>query len=345
MKSTEHFESEATLEEQAAGWIVEREEGFGPGRAEAFARWCESDPRRAEAAARVGGTMALLNELPSVRANLESRIGEAAKREIEAASLSPVTHFNPWPWASGLAALLALCAASWWFAPASTKEPETYIADATAPNRVALTDGSVVDLNANSQLQVRFSAGRRQVDLAAGEAHFQVAHNPNRPFIVTANGVSVRAVGTAFDVRLVGDNVEVLVTEGKVEVDRKAASVLFSRTEAVVPQLSAGERTFVTPNLDSTPLVENVVPAKVHALLSWQDRMTSFVDVPLREMVVRVNRCNATRLVIADPSLAERRIGGVIALDNVDAFVRLLEQGGDIAAERRGSEIILRSAR
>jgi transmembrane sensor len=344
MNTTEPFESEAALEEQAAGWIVEREEGFGPGRAEAFAQWCESDPRRAEAAARVGGMLALLNELPSVRARLESRIGNAAKREIEAASFSPVAYFNPWLWASGLAAVLALCAAGWWFAPASAKESETYVADATAPNRVGLTDGSVVDLNANSQLQVRFSAGKRQVNLAAGEAHFKVAHNPARPFIVTANGVSVRAVGTAFDVRIVGDNVEVLVTEGKVEVDRQAASVLFSRTEAVIPQLSAGERTLVTPNLDSTPLVENVVPAKVHALLSWQDRMTSFVDVPLREMVVEMNRCNATQLVIADPSLAGRRIGGVIALDNVDAFVRLLKQGGDITAERRGSEIFLRSA-
>jgi transmembrane sensor len=73
--------------------------------------------------------------------------------------------------------------------------------------------------------------------------------------------------------------------------------------------------------------------------------MTSFADVPLREMVARVNRCNTTQLVIADQSLAERRIGGAIALDQVDAFVHLLEQDGDITAERRGSEIILRRAR
>jgi transmembrane sensor len=74
--------------------------------------------------------------------------------------------------------------------------------------------------------------------------------------------------------------------------------------------------------------------------------MTSFTDVPLSEMVARVNRCNSTQLVLQDPELGTRKIGGVIALNQVDAFVRLLEQDGDIIAERRpDGEIILRRAR
>jgi transmembrane sensor len=232
-----------------------------------------------------------------------------------------------------------------WLASSLDKESQTYTADATVPKRVALTDGSVIDLNSNSRLQVHFSAGERKLDLSAGEAHFQVAHNAARPFVVTAHSVSVRAVGTVFDIRLVGDNVDVLVTEGKVEVDRRGATTSFSKSVAIVLQLTAGERTLVTPTLDCAPRVENILPAAVHARLSWQDRMTNFVDVPLSEMVARINCCNTTQLVIADPSLADRRIGGVFALDQVDAFVQLLEQDGDIVAERHGTEIVLRRVR
>jgi ferric-dicitrate binding protein FerR (iron transport regulator) len=73
--------------------------------------------------------------------------------------------------------------------------------------------------------------------------------------------------------------------------------------------------------------------------------MTSFTDVPLHEMVARINRCNATQLVIADSDLSDKKIGGVIALNQVDAFIRLLQQDGDITAERVGPEIILKHTR
>jgi transmembrane sensor len=345
MKTNESFEADAVLDERAANWLVEREEGFSPGRAEEFAAWYGSDPRHADAVARVEGALDLLNEMPSVRATLEERTGRVAGTVAAVVTRAPIWRLTLRPWASGIAAALMIGAAGLWIYASWTYESRSYSANSTAPQRVALTDGSVVDLNANSRMRVKFSSGERQLDLSAGEAHFQVAHNAARPFIVTAHGVLVRAVGTAFDVRLVGDNVEVLVTEGKVDVGRKAATALFSSDVTIIPHLSAGERTLVTPDTESAPPVESVPPVKVHDLLSWQDRMTSFTDVPLREMVTRVNRCNAVQLVIADPTLAERRIGGAIALDQVDAFVRLLEKDGDIAAERRGAEIVLRRAR
>src|SRR5579859_1371595 len=74
MKATGSIESEALLEELAASWIIEREEGFAPNRAEAFADWCIIDPRNSAAVARVENTLALLNEMPSVRAQLEMRV-------------------------------------------------------------------------------------------------------------------------------------------------------------------------------------------------------------------------------------------------------------------------------
>ena len=113
-----------------------------------------------------------------------------------------------------------------------------------------------------------------------------------------------------------------------------------------LPLLKAGERTLISPDLDRAPRVEVVAPAAVHALLAWQDRMTSFTDVPLREMVARINRCNSVQLVLRDPELGDRKIGGVIALNQVESFVHFLEQDGDIVAERHDDgEIILRRAR
>jgi transmembrane sensor len=81
----------------------------------------------------------------------------------------------------------------------------------------------------------------------------------------------------------------------------------------------------------------------MQAMLTWQNPLTSFTEVPLREVVVRFNRRNATQLVLEDADLGERKIGGTLALDQVDAFLRLLEQDGDIVvARRRDGQIGLR---
>jgi transmembrane sensor len=187
---------------------------------------------------------------------------------------------------------------------------------------------------------VEFSRWERRVILSAGESFFQVAHDPGRPFTVIANGVTVRAVGTAFNVKLVGDRVDVLVTEGRVEIDKVGGTNQPMSPHVAV--LTVGERTQVAPTVGSAAPVEQVAPEAVRELLSWQARMTRFVDVPLREMIARLNRCNEIKLVLEDPALGDRKIGGMIDLSQVGAFVRLLERNGEIVAKRRSDhEIVL----
>ena len=84
--------------------------------------------------------------------------------------------------------------------------------------RLTLDDGSALALNTSSVLQVKFAADERRIVLRQGEASFQVAHDEDRPFVVQAGDVSVRAVGTAFSVRMRQQELEVVVTEGVVEV-------------------------------------------------------------------------------------------------------------------------------
>jgi transmembrane sensor len=346
MNPSDLNDPETMLEEEATRWVLERDDGFAAGRAEAFAEWCRSDPRHALAVTRVERSLALLGELPTVRAPLVARMAGAAASESDAKKFAGNPRSRPWVWASGMAAALALGASAWWMGQTSPA-PQIYETSGSEPRRISLNDGSVVDLNANSRVEARFTAGERRLTLGAGEAHFQVAHNAARPFIVTANGISVRAVGTAFDVRLAGETVDVVVSEGKVAVDRQSDTAFFVRKQTpVIPLLVAGERTQVASRGETAPQVEKIAAAQVDSLLSWQNRMTSFVDVPLSEMVARINRCNTLQLVIGDPQLGARKVGGVIDLKQVNAFVRFLEQDGGIVSERAPTgEIILRLAR
>ncbi len=209
--------------------------------------------------------------------------------------------------------------------------------------RARLDDGSTVELNAASDVRVQFTPAERRVNLEAGEAHFAVAHDTARPFIVNAGGISVRAVGTAFNVRYAADgSVAVTVTEGKVRIGQDGPAS--SATESA-PLVSAGER-LVLPKNTSLPTIEKLTPATLRELLAWQSRLAEFADAPLADVVARFNSRSRVQLVLDDPALANQRIGGTFALDEAEAFVRLLERDGEIIAERRGeTEIHLRRAR
>ena len=334
------------IESAAAEWLCERAEGFGPGRAQAFAAWRAADPRHEAAVAETEQAMELLAEMPAVRAPLEARMAEVAE------PVAPVVSwggFRPPVWASGLAAALVVAAGVWWLAPERPTEPQRYVTAAARQQQIALNDGSVVNLNVSSEVRVRLTANERRVTLASGQAHFAVAHDTARPFIVTAGGVSVRAVGTAFSVRVGDAGVEVLVTEGKVEVTRDATTAPAGAGGAVSgvavpPQLVAGQRALIAPEgaVANAPIER--VPAEIlSAAVRWHSQVMTFSDLPLRDAVVLFNRRNDTQLVLADEKLGGQKIGGTFAADQVEAFVRLLEKDGDVVVERRGArEIALR---
>jgi transmembrane sensor len=135
--------------------------------------------------------------------------------------------------------------------------------------------------------------------------------------------------------------VDVTVVEGRIELARDKD---LSRDISVA---RAGERAQIS-RLDQTsdPKIDKIEAAAIQTMLIWQTPMTHFTDVPLRDVVARFNRRNTTQLVLEDADLGERRIGGMIALDQVDAFVRLLAQDGEIVVERQpAGQIGLRRGR
>jgi transmembrane sensor len=217
--------------------------------------------------------------------------------------------------------------------------------------RIGLPDKSVLQVNADTTVHVQFNTRERRVLLQRGEAHFAVAKNPARPFVVGAGQVSVRAVGTGFNVRIDSATVEVLVTEGRVQVEKTAtapaAAGVKDSTERAAPVLVAGQRVTI-PRIEPAGAVNSLQVSSldsdaVKSALEWQAPRLAFRETPLSEVVRQFNQHNRVQLVIGDTALGDRPVGGTFRADMVETFVGLLEKSRDVAVERPSPDrIILR---
>jgi transmembrane sensor len=366
MKPPEENENRdtAAIEAEAMAWLAERDEGFAPGRTAAFDAWRRRDPRHAASVAELEQVLAQLDGLAARREEVNAHFNRVspsppAGRATPGLETTPVVNVRWWrsvAW-SGLAAALLLSAFLGFRALQSPTSPETRYATTTAGyERARLDDGSTLELNTASVARVQFTAAERRVELESGEAHFEVAHDTARPFVVSAGGVTVRAVGTAFNVRFVSGAVEVTVTEGKVSVgpalvagpSRNERDIRAGTPASGGPTVLSANQRLALPLAPTAapapaPVIEPLAPAEVRAVLAWQRRVTDFSDTPLAEVTARFNRHNVLQLVITDPALGSRRIGGIFALDDVEAFVRLLARDGIIRAERQGDTLLLRA--
>ncbi len=184
--------------------------------------------------------------------------------------------------------------------------------------RLTLDDGSAMALNTASVVQVKFAADERRIVMHRGEASFQVVHDQERPFVVQADDVQVRAVGTAFTVRIHADDVEVVVTEGVVEVMRDGktsqhAPERVARNEEVVV---ARAEALIDEPLRVAALNEGEVARK----LSWQDGKLVFQGEELARAVAEVNRYSAVPVVIDDAAIGTKSFVGVFRIGDSRAF-------------------------
>lgn len=231
-----------------------------------------------------------------------------------------------------------------------------------------LPDGSVVELKDGAEIAVDFSdPGLRRVTLRNGEAHFQVTKDARRPFVVSAGGMEVRAVGTMFAVQLRPAAVEILVTEGRVAVNQTPAPAAVPGPPAAtanpaapepLAMLDAGHGIVVdisSPQAGLPPHVTELEPKEFDESLAWRAPRVEFTRSTLGDAIAVLNGYSAGRrsagqrsiqFVIEDPALADVRLSGLFRVDKTEAFVGLLKNGFGIEAEQRGdSEIVLRKAR
>jgi transmembrane sensor len=198
---------------------------------------------------------------------------------------------------------------------------------------VPLSDGSKITLNTDSQIRVVLNASERRIELDQGEAYFEVAKDAARPFIVAIADKRVIAVGTKFSIRREHDDIRVLVTEGRVRIERRGSS-----SRAPETQLAAGSQ---ARTAQAAVLVDQPPPMEVEQLLSWRMGYIVFRDTSLADAVADFNRYTTRKIVIDDPAIANIRIGGNFRSDNADAFLSLIQNGFPIHVEQHSDRIVL----
>ncbi len=333
--------SHPTPDEQAADWLIRRDRGLTPAEQDDYLQWLAADPRHGDALARQQATWRELDLLADWRPEHAPEPNPALLAPPRRAARSPLRWLGP------VALAAAACVALVFFLNRETQPPAATVSAtpvvATGYEKRLLDDGSVVELNRGASVSVSYTAAERRVRLLSGEAHFTVAKNPARPFIVSAAGVETRAVGTAFNVRLGAAAVEVLVTEGRVQV---AAA---SPATASNPTLGVGEKVVVplAAHFEPGAPASSIVPVAISAeeiarTLAWQPRLLEFSAAPLAEVVAEFNRYNTLQLSLADPALTSLPVTASFRSDNAEGFVRLLEATAGVRAERRSQTISLR---
>lgn len=228
-----------------------------------------------------------------------------------------------------VAVIVALAGVGWLvlrFQMATT--PVRYATAVGARQTDVLADGSRVTLNTDSVLDVRFTRGRRDVDLQRGEAQFEVAHDASRPFVVRTGMGTVTALGTRFQVRRDADDAVVTLLQGSVAVTQGQER----RTLVPDEQARLSEHGGIT--------VRTIDPAQVSG---WLDGWLHFTDATLGEVVAEANRYSARKLRLADPALARLRLQGNFRAGDTASIAAVAAALLPVRAEERGSEIVLRA--
>ncbi|MDB6127998.1 MAG: hypothetical protein JWM35_1894 [Verrucomicrobia bacterium] len=335
------------VEQQAAAWVLRTDRGLTAAEQDEFLQWLAADRRHGAALARHKRNWDRLNRLGQWLPEHSTQPNRDLLAPPPRRGFRLLPARRGWLVPLALAAAVALVAFFPW---SRTVAPATTSATPTIANIISRTleDGSIVELNRGAVISVLYTPNERRVQLERGEAHFTVAKNKERPFIVNAGGVAVRAVGTAFNVRLGAAAVDVLVTEGVVQVNPPATdNAQASGTNAPSPlQLTVGERASVSlASLSRLPAAIPVTKEQVDEILAWQPRLLDFTATPLLGIVEEFNRHNAPiRIVVADAALARTEVSASLRSDNVEGFIRLLEAGFGVRAQRDGDTITLRKA-
>ena len=189
--------------------------------------------------------------------------------------------------------------------------------------RITLADGSVVDLNTNTRLQVRYSEARRELALSRGEAYFDVVSNKRAPFVVDVGAGTVTAVGTAFNIYRQGTETRVTVTEGTVRVaEAKDAATPAPNSElaSAAQQVLLGKRG-----------VGQVRDLNTSQALAWRHKTLVFDNAPLSEAIDELNRYLGQPVDTSDATLQPLKVSGTFSLEAPQETLRALMASFNLA--------------
>ncbi len=339
--------SQRAVDESAASWDVRlRSHRCIDEDRDAFNHWLKTDPRHQAAYERLQSGLATLRaagDHPQLRA-LREIASLVERREKNRHSL--------FVWATAAAVATVAVAIGILFAhrPQSLQiagrtqdtvsvpqkfVSETLLTSTTERRTVALQDGSSVTLDGSSQIETEWLPHERRIHLVSGRALFRVAKDKNRPFVVTVGDRTVTALGTAFDIHLEANKVQVTLLEGRVAV----RGVGKAANEPIL-ELAPNQQLIAFDGQAAT--VQRVDGIRESG---WAEGQVYFADETLAAAVAEMNQHSAVQLVIADPALETYRLNGMFRAENQEGFVSALSTYFPIDARADGAGHIVLSSR
>ncbi|MDE0038676.1 MAG: FecR domain-containing protein [Gammaproteobacteria bacterium] len=236
-----------------------------------------------------------------------------------------------------------------WSGPVGSR-PEVYATGIGEQRTIRLDDGSQIAMNTASRLAVDYNERVRAVRLERGEAHFDVADDPERPFSVDLGARSVTALGTAFNVRKTPERYEVAVFEGAIAFHETGDELASSQ-----PRISGDGRAVVIASPGRRRLEEGWVaeyelgsdrltatrPESIERYRAWRSGTLSFRAAPLYTVVRELNRYSRKKILIEDASVMELNVYATVGIDEIDAALNGLEELLPIQVTRHYDRIVI----
>lgn len=329
--------TDQSITEQAAHWMTRlHAPDFGKAEYDEFRLWLAADQRHREEFAAISVLWDSMEQItdPDRRDHISHTIAD-----ITPALQRRTFGYRHWISATvglaGCVTLFLLVSPTWL---GSMLGDSSYVTGVGEKQTVTLTDGSTVYLNTRTELNWSADRASRSVELADGEAFFDVASDPNRPFEVRTGQAVIRAIGTQFNVyRKNHADVQVTVLEGVVEVEGtslgdgnpKWQRTLIANQEIIYRDIGVASE------------VRIVDAAKQ---IAWRDSVFIMEDTPLVDLVRELNRYSTRPIVIGDTELEDIRLGGVIIIVDTSAALEFLKTTVDLHVLVRPESYVLHSS-
>lgn len=348
MNISAHIDRQDARLRQAADWLLrlnapEVDEQV----AAQWLEWCQSDPENLAAFERMRALWQRFDD---------KRLSERLAEDARAIPPDSIPHGRP-SWrpnlrhlAAAATALLFTVGLSTWLVYRRGGEgayTQVLRTDVASLHRESLPDGSRVELSARSTLRVRFTQDERGVVIEDGEAFFEVAKDPDRPFVVQAGALQVTAVGTAFNLRKSGTRVVVSVQEGIVHVVSSdpvptvvgGSGPVEPQPESAKGQVRAGAGLQVIYSADEHTLT--MAKVQPGAAAAWRSGRLEFVNEPLAAVVADLNRYSPRPITLEGGRTAAFVYTGTVRSDAIEDWLSAVEEVFPVQVVDRGASGIV----
>jgi len=343
--------TQSLIARRAAEWFIAHRSGtLSTAERAAFVEWLKASPEHVrEYLLTAGMSRDVASAARSIDLSLENLIRDATDdsgAEVIALPRSARKPRTRMVWVRALAAsLMALAVASAVFWRLHDGErfgiPRTYHTAHAEQSTWRLPDGSVMHLNTDTQVRVKFSAGERRIEIDRGQAHFSVTHDAARRFRVTAGQTEVIAIGTEFDVYRRAEDTVVTVVQGRVAVLPRPAPVPTPSDASRPDGAARADESFQPVELTAGQQIRigalgerpEPVAANLQERTAWLQRQIVFEQRPLAEVASEFNRYSRVPIEIDDPDLAVLRISGVFNAYDTESFIGFLSRMDGVTVE------------